>query len=269
MPALRLEPRADAHAVAAAEWFARRDGAAHVEAADIDGDGEPELVLKNDKLFAVFAPLRGGRLTFLFDLMGRSGSLVIGNVSDDWNLQEELHRYMDCPRNHPGALADVGHEHDRYEPVVLDPHDDEVRVWLRNQEPESRLYGVEKRLSLAADAGHLCVTYVLTKAWGRLSTEVCFSPDYHRLLRHGRDGIAAFQGNDLKGWGNDGALVWARINPEEFTIWDKPYQAECGHGINLRITSFSRNFHIELGVGIPPHQACHSSEYCELLEARK
>jgi len=253
----------------AAEWFARRDGAAHVEAADIDGDGEPELVLKNDQLFAVFAPLRGGRLTFLFDLMGRSGSLVIGNVSDDWNLQEELHRYMDCPRNHPGALADVGHEHDRYEPVVLDPHDDEVRVWLRNREPESRLYGVEKRLSLAADAGHLCVTYVLTKASGRLSTEVCFSPDYHRLLRHGRDGIAAFQGNDWKGWGNDGALVWARINPEEFTIWDKPYQAECGHGINLRITSFSRNFHIELGVGIPPHQACHSSECCELLEARK
>src|SRR5439155_6032384 len=107
-------------AAMAAEWFVGRDGAAHAEIADIDGDGEQELVLKNDQLVAVFAPLRGGRLTFLFDLMGPSGCLVIGNMSDDWNLQEELHRYMDCPRNHPGALADVGHEHDRYAPVVSD-----------------------------------------------------------------------------------------------------------------------------------------------------
>ena len=40
---------------------------------------------------------------------------MVGNPTDDWNRQESLHRYMDQPANHPGALADVGFVHDRYD----------------------------------------------------------------------------------------------------------------------------------------------------------
>ena len=123
---------------------------------DVDGDGEDELVLKNNKLFAVVAPQRGGRLIYLFDLTGRAGRLVVGNVSDDWNLQEELNRYMDCPRNHPGALADVGYEHDRYRAVIPDAPGQTIAVSLHNLEPESQLRGIEKQIG-SADDGHVCV----------------------------------------------------------------------------------------------------------------
>ncbi len=240
----------------AAEWFKQRDGAAHAELADIDEDGEQELVLKNNWLFAVFSPRRGGRLTYLFDLTGCSGRLMIGNISDDWNLQEELNRYMDLPQNHPGALAEVGHEHDRYQGVISEAHGRAVNVSLRNIETENPLRGAEKRIRLSADAGYMCVNYLLPHGWWRLSTEICFSPDYHRLLRHGRDGVATFDGRDWKGWSNGSAHVWARIDPRQSTFWDRPYQIECGHGLNLRVTSFSKDFHLELGVGIPTRRSC-------------
>ncbi len=239
----------------AAEWFKQRDGAAHAELADIDGDGEQELVLKNNRLFAVFSPRWGGRLTYLFDLTGRSGRLVIGNISDDWNLQEELNRSMDCPQNHPGALAEVGHEHDSYQDIIAEAHGQAVNVGLRNIETESPLRGAEKQIRLSADAGHISVSYLLPQGWWRLSTEVCFSPDYHRLLRHGRDGIAIFNGRNWRGWSNGSARVWVRIDPRQSTFWDRPYQTECGHGLNLRVTSFSRDFQVEVGVGIPPRQS--------------
>jgi len=236
----------------AARWFNRRDGAAHAEMIDIDGDGDEELVLKNDHLFAVLSPRWGGRLTYLFDLTGRSGRLVIGNLSDDWNLQEELNRYMDCPRNHPGALAEVGHEHDQYQVTIFNGEGQEACLSLRNVQPGSSLYGGEKQIRLSADAGHITVSYIVPQGLWQLSTEVCLSPNYYNLLRHGRASIAAFNGPDWRGWSNAGARAWARIDLRQSTIWDKPHQSECGHGLNLRITSFSKNFNIELGVGAPP-----------------
>src|SRR5206468_1848955 len=111
----------------------------HAGIVDIDNDGAEELVLKNDHLFAIVSPRWGGRLTHLFDLTCRSGCLVIGNISDDWNWQEELHRYMDHPRNHPGAFADVGHEHDTYEAAVATGQGLAVGATLQNVEPGSPL----------------------------------------------------------------------------------------------------------------------------------
>lgn len=235
----------------AAEWFNRRDGAAHTELADVDGDGEKELVLKSDRLYAVLSPAHGGRLIYLFELGERRARLVVGNISDDWNLQEELNKYMDSPRNHPGGLADVGHEHDRHHVEIRRARGSEATAVLRNVEPKSALFGTEKLLTLSAENGHLCVSYALPEETWRLSTEFCLSPDYHKLLRYGRRGIAEFNGNDWKGWRNGSARVWVRIDPRQSTIWDAPYQSECGHGFNLRITSFSKEFHLELGVGIP------------------
>jgi thiamine kinase-like enzyme len=237
---------------AAANWFVERDGFAHAELVDIDDDGEDELVMKNDQVFAVFAPRLGGRLIYLFDLTDEVGRLVIGNLSDDWNLQEELNRYMDCPRNHPGALADVGYEHNRYEVIISEASGKLASVRLKNVEPGSPLHGLEKLIDLAPESGHLSVTYTIPKDLWRVSTEICLSPDYFRLLRYGKKGLALFNGPAWRGWSNGPVRTWVRINSQESTIWDKPYQSECGHGLNLRVTSFSREFHLQLGVGTPP-----------------
>jgi thiamine kinase-like enzyme len=236
----------------AARWAVDRDGLAHAELIDIDEDGEQELVVKNDQLFAVFAPSLGGRLIYLFDLSDEAGRLVIGNLSDDWNLQEELNRYMDCPRNHPGALADVGYEHNHYQATIHEFKGNSVSFTLKNVESGSPLYNLEKQIELTQDAAHLTVTYTIPSDLWRVSTEVCLSPDYHRLLRYGKKGLALFNGPSWRGWSNGSVRGWVRINPQDSTIWDKPYQNECGHGLNLRVTSFSRKFQLELGVANPP-----------------
>jgi aminoglycoside phosphotransferase (APT) family kinase protein len=237
---------------AAAEWAARRDGTAHAELVDLDADGDLELVVKNRHLLAVFSPRWGGRLTHLFDLTGRGGRLVIGNVSDDWNLQEELNRYMDCPANHPGALVEVGHEHDRYEATLPAPGGGESAVAvLRNVEPGSPLRGTEKRVTLGSEARHLAVVYSLSPGVRRLSAEACLSPDYRRLLRGGRDGLEAVSGPRWRGWRNGSACAWVRIDPRQWTVWDAPRHAECGHGLNLRITALASPFEVHVGVGTP------------------
>lgn len=238
----------------AAKWFVERDGLAHADLIDIDEDGGDELVVRNDQIFAVFAPQLGGRLVYLFDLSDETGRLVIGNISDDWNLQEELNKYMDCPRNHPGALADVGYEHDHYRPIILESCGNSASAGLRNLELGSPLYGLEKRIDLMRDATHLSIAYSVPSDLWRVSTEICLSPDYHRLLRFGKKGLALFNGPSWRGWSNGSVRAWVGIDPRESTIWDKPYQSECGHGLNLRVTSFSREFHLNLGIGTPPQQ---------------
>ncbi|HKZ78503.1 MAG TPA: phosphotransferase [Pyrinomonadaceae bacterium] len=249
----------------AANWFVARDGSAHAELIDIDDDGEVELVLKNDQLFAVFAPRLGGRLVYLFDLSDEAGRLVIGNLSDDWNLQEELNRYMDCPRNHPGALADVGYEHNRYQGIISEANGPAVSVRLLNVEPGSPLNSLEKQICLDAESSYLSITYAVPRELWRVSTEICLSPDYHRMLRYGKKGLALFNGPTWKGWSNGSVRAWVRIDSEESTIWDKPYQSECGHGLNLRVTSFSKEFHLQLGIGTPPQHSQESKKGAKAL----
>jgi len=239
----------------AARWFVDRDGVAHALLVDIDEDGEKELVIKNDKIFAVFSPDSGGRLIYLFDLTGEIGRLLIGNVSDDWNLQEELNQYMDCPRNHPGALADVGYEHNRFEAAISVAHGDPVSVRLTNVELGSPLFNLEKQVRLGRDDGHISVAYTAPESVRRVSTEICLSPDYQRLLSYGKRDLTVFNGPSWKGWSNGTVRTWVRIDPKESTMWDRPYQSECGHGMNLRITSFSREFHLELGLNTPARQS--------------
>jgi thiamine kinase-like enzyme len=164
---------------------------------------------------------------------------------------------MDCPRNHPGALADVGYEHNRYDPIITVAEGSKVSFTLRNVETGSSLFGMEKRVELTEDASHLAVNYNAPTHLWRISTEVCLSPDYYRMLRYGKKGIALFNGPSWRGWSNGSARAWLRINPQESTIWDKPYLNECGHGLTLRVTSFAHEFNLVLGTGTPPR---HFSE---------
>src|SRR5918994_626796 len=113
--------------VDAARWFARNERSPSAEVMDIDEDGQDEVILKGEQLYAVITPEHGGRLIYLFSPNPEGGALVVGNPTDDWNFQEELNRYMDHPPNHPGALADVGFEHDRY---LVSALSDGTHAWV-------------------------------------------------------------------------------------------------------------------------------------------
>lgn len=247
--ALASHARAALVVAQAARWHARRGPHARAELLDLDQDGEAEALLKHDRLFAVLSPARGGRLVYLFDLAGDGGRLVVGNPADDWNWQEELNRYMDRPPNHPGALADVGFEHDRYEARVRRSDGRTAVAELRNAQASSRLFGATKRVALLSAVPCLVVCYQLPPGLDGLSTECCLSPHYLRLLRLGGRGLRALTGACWRGWRAGGERVWVAVHPDERTHWAEPGQPRAGHALNLRVTASTPHFHLVIGTG--------------------
>jgi hypothetical protein len=223
-----------------------KDDQAHADTRDLDSDGVDELVLKNDKLFAVFSPTNGGRLVYLFTVNNPPGRLVIGNPIDDWNLLEDLHAYMDVPPNHPGALADVGYEHDHYSAEIRVSGGDTVWTRLSNSEKNSTGFGVLKNLTLRQGENTIRAEYSLPGSLTKLSTEIGFSPDYQELLRKGPSAVEECSpAKGIRGWSNEGVTVGARLDGDH-AIWDKPRQERFGHGYLLRVTGF-RGFTVRIG----------------------
>ncbi|HSE69323.1 MAG TPA: glycogen/starch synthase [Nocardioidaceae bacterium] len=253
--ALASHARACAVLVAAATWFGDADDLAaptsrrpYAGLVDLDGDGEDELVVANEHLYAVFAPDHGGRLVYLATRSETGGALAVGNPTDDWNWQESLNRYMDRPANHPGALADSGFVHDRYE-VSITAEGDVVLVEMVDVQAGSALHGARKRVLLEADSPALLVHYDLPPSRAELSTDVCLSPDYRTLLRHGRRHVRRFGGRTFRGVRNGSTRAWVALADDEETTWRMPQQAEVGHGIQVGVHARCRSFHVLLGVG--------------------
>jgi hypothetical protein len=220
----------------------RKDGQAHAEVRDIDYDGHPELILRNNCLYAVLTPRWGGRLVALFSIAGERGSMVVGNPCDDWNWLEELNRYMDVPRNHPGALADTGLEHENYAVILASNGADLAQAVLRGDS------GIEKHLELRSDDAALRVTYRLPGDMKELSTEFGLSPDYLRLLREGSNCLDSFESDHAKGYRCGNVAVWVR--PAAGAEWAAPYQDRCGHACMLRIRGGGPQFALEIGVAL-------------------
>ncbi|MEP7198838.1 MAG: hypothetical protein ABI874_03370 [Chloroflexota bacterium] len=235
---------------AAARWMTQRDGQAHVDSVDIDHDGRTEVIMRNDALYAVVSPDYGGRITYLFDLT-HTGALVVGNPADDWNWQEALNRFMELPRNHPGAFADVAHENDAYSVRAMDCAAETATAHLVNCAPESALRGTEKIFRLGADASAVRVSYLLPATREPLRVEFCLSPDYLSLLREGRRSVGEFATARARGWHSGDTVVYIRKPPDESVRWGQPLQPECGHGFMLCLTAYGRQFVVELGVGWP------------------
>jgi starch synthase len=252
--ALASHTRACHVMAAAARWFARDARSTSAEIADIDDDGEDEVILRSEYLYAVMTPRHGGRLVYLFTLTSQGGALVIGNPTDDWNFQQELNRYMDQPANHPGALADVGYEHDMYRVSAVG----EAGAWveLTNVQHESRLLGARKSLILASDAPALVACYQLPDGLTCLATETALSPDYYHLLREGQGRLSPGRGESWYGCRSGTVAVWLGLDRGEETAWATPARAEVGHGMNVRIQSHTDHFHLVIGCGPTDDEQC-------------
>ncbi|MGH3921349.1 MAG: hypothetical protein ACRDTT_00440 [Pseudonocardiaceae bacterium] len=236
---------------AAAKWVSEVEPRTMaIELTDIDLDGEQEVVLCGGDLFVVVTPKSGGRLVALFQRRAEGGVLCIGNPTDHWNFQEHLNRCMDSPPNHPGALADVGYEHDTYRVTTLRVNDGHAQVWLRNAEVNSALRGARKGLLLYGDAPALLVCYQLPDVT-HLATQVCLSPDYYGLMRTGRRYLWQTAGETWRGVAHRTTRAWVALSPDEKTAWGYPVRPEIGHGINVRIEAHSRHFHLLIGCGDP------------------
>ena len=233
---------------------------------DIDADGENEVVLCNDRLYAVLSPARGGRLIYLFARVpgGSGGALMIGNPTDDWNLQQELNRHMETPRNHPGALCDVGFEQDRYEVSAVSSDAGVAYAEMTNVQEDSPLSGARKLVLLTPDAPALVVLYETPEGSGPLRTEASLSPDYYRLLREGRERLDPIGGETWRGYRNGAAAVWVGLCPDEGTAWREEPARRSGpqdagppaHGALVGVEACGNKFHLLLGCGPTDDASC-------------
>jgi hypothetical protein len=184
----------------------------------------------------------------MYSVAGDKGAMVIGNPCDDWNWMEELNRYMDVPRNHPGALADVGFEHDEYRVEILEGGGERVRVRLDNVEQGSAAGRVVKALELGAATAALHVHYRVPRALPGFAFGCALSPDYLSLLRGGSARLQVAESGPAHGCVNGDVAVW--VEPRENARYEKPYQARCGHGCMVRIGSTASEFSARIGVTI-------------------
>jgi starch synthase len=231
----------------AAFWMRHKDDEAHAYTFDIDNDGEEELILKNDKLFAVVSPQWGGRLVYLFSVDGRQGKMVVGNPCDDWNWMEELNKYMEVPANHPGALTDLGYEHDRYDTVIEIAHGMEVRAELIARETGGTARKTVKVLTLAFGSTEMAVTYQLSREGPPLTVECGLSPDYLHLLRYGCRFLSEFRRPTVWGLGDNGVTVWLRLEDGGSASFDEASIRNFGHGRAIQLKSSSDRFTVWIG----------------------
>lgn len=232
----------------ASYWTTHHDHQAHATLYDIDGDGEDELVIKNDKLFGVISPRWGGRLVALFSTEGPEGKMVIGNPSDDWNWMQELNRYMEVPPNHPGALSDFGMQHDAYSVRIVCAKGAATEVELQNVQPDSKGLGLIKRIHLAYGEARIGVHYALPKAVEEISIDFALSPDYLSLLRYGRALLKLLVQDETRGWSANSTAVWVRCELGPSLRWCEPYPDEGGHKATLRASVSDREFTLSIGV---------------------
>jgi len=195
-------------------------------------------------MFAMLSSRWGGRLISLYYLGPQCAAMVVGNPCDDWNFLEHLNRFMNVPRNHPGAFADVEFENDRYA-CEITQDENRVAVVLTNVEPGSRANGLRKTYEITNEA-ELCVTYSLPASLDNLSVECGLSPDYLSLLRHGSTIMTPLKAEGARGYSTRGISV--ALEPDTHAAWEEPLQDWIGHGRTLRVACPRPEFQLRLRV---------------------
>jgi hypothetical protein len=237
------------HAMTTAEaacWRHARDGGAHAALCDVDLDGQTDIVLKNDRLFAVINPRSGGRIVSLFYYGDARGVMAVGNPADDWHFLEDLNQFMRTPRNHPGAFADVGFEDDQYEFEILDTGGGSAAVRLVNVEPASAARGLVKVYALSSPDAHVSVSYAPPPNLKKISIECALSPDYLTLLREGSRVLEPVKTKRSRGFTTKGLSVI--VQTDSGMKWEKPLQEWIGHGRTVRAGTKRREFQLWLRI---------------------
>jgi hypothetical protein len=164
---------------------------------------------------------------------------------------EELNKYMETPRNHPGALADAGFEQDCYRAVILNANGRGVCAEVQNQQNESIAHGLTKNFFLFQGDNALRVEYKLPDSLRGIDIEFGLSPDYLNLLRYGRS-LVRDQARDegSRGYSAGDVTVWVRRDRQGDNAWTRPYQNVFGHGRSLRLSSKDKHFSLMIGVDI-------------------
>ncbi|WP_216893646.1 hypothetical protein [Nocardia alni] len=227
--------------VAAAHWAAGGGCAPRAEQVDIDGDGESELVLAGDRFWCVVSPRWGARLTLMCHRDSSGCSLVVGNPADDWNYQEELHRFMDLPAAHPGALTDRDNPHDEWFPRQTHCSEGAVVDLYR---PGDTAWG--RRYALLDGIPGLVVCLRGMEPGRTLDNFL--TPDYLNALSSGDRGIAV-GGSCFAGRRYGNRSSWVGFDPDQVTVAvDGETAAGHGHLIGLSLTGT----HAEMIIGAGP-----------------
>jgi hypothetical protein len=241
----------------AARWKKERDGLAHLEVRDVDHDNEPDVIFKNNAFFALLTKRWGGRVISLYSVDGERGAMVVGNPCDDWNFMEDLNRFMETPRNHPGAFADVGFENDEYTCRIIS-EGQQACVELKNVQENSAARGLTKRYLFDARTPVLRVQYELPPGLARLSVECGLSPDYLSLLRCGSSIVSAVEEDGARGFAAGPISVVLRAGAE--FEWEQAGQAWVGHGRTLRVGTRKRAFELQIQLTNTTDQASQAVE---------
>ena len=144
---------------------------------DIDHDGGDELVMHNDKVFAVFEGI-GGKINWMYykDGLGNAYS-VIGSDMAYWS--ETNGDYNESSNNHVAGLSDVSpNQQDAiYDIEILENVGDFVRVDLSQ-------WGVKKTIELSTGNSWLDVKYDFFGSQGHIKSG--WSPDLLDLIWSGK-----------------------------------------------------------------------------------
>ncbi|HEX2050860.1 MAG TPA: hypothetical protein VHJ34_09555 [Actinomycetota bacterium] len=227
---------------AALSLAARAEPRAAVE--DVDADGDDEVVLECGGAFAVVTPRYGGRVVHLAYAARARGVVIVGNHTDHWNFQEELNRYMDVPANHPGAFADAGAEHAALE--VVDCGVEGAFALAELSWTSGPYAGGTKTLALGPHGVVAC--YRVPDGADDVVVTACLSPDYLRLLRHGRRGVRALGGRTWRGHAAGDGSAWVALGSNA-QRWARPRAADPGHGFNVAVRAAAPHFDVALGWG--------------------
>jgi len=139
---------------------------------DVDHDGQDELVLHSDRIFAVFESA-GGRAPWIFAKGPAGAGSVVGSCSAYW-VDTEGDYNDGASNNHVAAFSDVDpwFEHEPYALAVDSLGADFARVRLEHA-------GLVKTVALRAGEPWLTVDY---DAAGTVRIKHGFTPDYLDLL---------------------------------------------------------------------------------------
>jgi hypothetical protein len=162
---------------------------------DIDHDGVEELVMHNDKLFAVFESI-GGKINWLFYKNNYGG--VYSVVSSDMAYWSETDGdYNEGSANHFAALSDVNpnQQNALYQMTVEQGSGDAVQVRLSQ-------WGVEKTIRLETGTDYLDVIYNFFGSTGYIKSG--WSPDLLDVIWSGKSNLQRLFGEyaSYAGWRN-------------------------------------------------------------------